>query len=316
MTDGLESSRVPHSLDDLVRLAQSRGPCRLAIAAAEDTSALQAARRATEEGLIVPILIGAIDRIKATAEEASVSIDDYEIVDTINNASAAGTAVRMIHDGTADLLMKGALQTRTILRAVLNREFGLRSSSLLSHVAVFESPDDRRLILLTDPGVNAKPKFTRKIEIVRNAVNVARKLGFKRPKVAALAAVEKLVLPTMAATLDAEMLRRLGEAGEFGECDFAGPISLDVALSTDRSAHKGIKGNPVFGAADILVAPEIETANTLYKAITCIAHKHPAGAVVGAKVPIIVPSRADSVESKHYGIAFAAFLANSQETQP
>ncbi len=308
MTDCLESSSAPRSLDDLVRLAQDRGPCRLVIAAAEDVSALRAARRAAEEGLIVPILVGSIDRIKAAAEKANVPVDDYEIVDTINDASAAGTAVRMVHDGAADLLMKGALQTRTILRAVLSREFGLRSSGLLSHVAVFESADDRRLILLTDPGVNARPKFTRKVEIVRNAVDVARKLGFARPKVAALAAVEKLNLPTMSATLDAEMLRRLGEAGEFGECDFAGPISLDVALSPDRSACKGIEGNPVAGAADILVAPEIETANTLYKAITCIAHKQLAGAVVGAKAPIVVPSRADSVQSKHYGIAFAAFL--------
>ena len=308
----LESER-PRSLEALVELACRRGPVRMAIAAADESCCLRAAAEAAQLGIAIPILVGARERIRRAADQARLSLDGLELVETDDDAgaAAAAVAVRMVHDGAADLLMKGALHTKVFMQAVVHREFGLRSRGVLSHVAAFEAPGGDRLVLLTDAALNVNPHFNRKIEIVSNAVAVARRLGVARPKVAVLAAVEKLDLPAMQTTLHAEMLRRLGEAGQFGDCIVAGPISLDIALSADRSAIKGA-ANPVAGAADVLVASNFETANALYKSMTCIAAKEMAGAVVGAKGPLILTSRADTARTKLYSIAFAALLSEEQ----
>ena len=283
----------------------------MVIAAADEGFALGAAVEAAQLGFVTPILVGTVERIRRTADEVGLDIGGFELVGTSGDAEAAATAVRMAHDGRADLVMKGSLATSVLLRAVLNHEFGLATGGLLSHVAVFEAPGGDRLVLLTDAGVNITPRFAQKMEIIANAVAVAHRLGIVEPKVAVLAAIEKLTLPAMPATLDAEMLRRLGAAGQFGRCLVGGPLSLDAALSPDRSAHKGTT-SPVAGDADVLVTPNIETGNTLYKAIVCIAGKEAAGAVVGAKVPVVVPSRADSVRTKLLSIALAAILSGER----
>jgi phosphate butyryltransferase len=297
----------PRSLEALIHTARRLGRVRMAIAAADESYCLQAAVDAARLGVVTPVLVGVDGRIRRAADEAGLEIGDFERVEP-GPGGAAATAVRMVHDGQADLLMKGALPTKMLMRAVLNREFGLRARGLLSHVAAFEAPVGGRLILLTDAGVNVNPRFHRKMEIILNAVDAAHRLGIPEPKVAVLAAVEKLDLPAMPATLDAEMLRRLGEAGQFGRCIVAGPISFDIAVSRERSSHKGME-NPVAGAADILVAPNIETANAIYKTITCIAGKDMAGAVVGATRPIVVSSRADTPRTKLYCIALASILS-------
>ena len=301
----------PRNLQELVEVARRRGPRRLAVAAADEASCLTAVAEAAQLGLVTPLLVGSRERIGRAAAQAGVKIDGFELLEVPDDAAAATAAVRLVHDGAADLVMKGSLATRILLRAVLDREFGLRTHGVLSHVSAFDAPDNDRLILLTDAAVNVNPSFGRKIEIVTNALEAARRLGLVRPKVAVLAAVEKLELPAMPATLDAEMLRRLGESGFFGDALIAGPMSLDAALSADRSAHKGLT-SPVAGAADVLVCPNIETANNLYKAITCIARREIAGAVVGVKSPVIVPSRADTPLTKLYGIALAALLCGEE----
>jgi len=284
----------------------------MAIAAADEPHCLQAAVEAARLGVATPVLIGAADGIGRAAQQGGVDVGDLEIVESGAAADCAARAVRMVHDGRADLLMKGSLPTKVLMRAVLNREFGLRSRGLLSQVAAFEAPGGGRLVLLTDAGVNVNPRFHRKMEIIANAVGVARRLGVAEPKVAVLAAVETLELPAMPATLDAEMLRRLGESGFFGRCAVAGPIALDAALSRERSDLKGTP-NAVAGAADVLVAPSIETGNVLYKSISCIAGQDLASAVVGAVRPIVVPSRADTVRTKLYSIALGALLSKEPE---
>ena len=307
MSEEATARVAPQTLEAMVAQARRRGRVRMIVAGADDAVCLRAAAEAVELGVVSVVLIGDEPRVREAAAEAGVSVDRFRLVQADGRASAAA-AVRMVHDGEADLLMKGLLPTKVLMRAVLDREFGLRARGLLSHVAAFEAPAGDRLVLLTDAGVNVNPRFHRKMGIVANAVGVARRLGLRRPKVAVLAAVEKLDLPAMRATVDAEMLRRLGEAGCFGDCVVAGPISLDVALSADCAARKGLAG-PVAGAADVLVTPNIETANVLYKAITCIARKELGGVVVGARVPVIVPSRGDTVRTKLYSIAFAALLS-------
>jgi phosphate butyryltransferase len=279
----------------------------MAIAGADESYCLHAAVDAARLGIVAPVLVGARDRVHRAADEAGLEIGGFEQVEP-GPAGAAATAVRMVHDGNADLLMKGSPPTKVFMRAVLNREFGLRARGLLSHVAAFEAPEGDRLVLLTDAAVNVNPRFARKMGIIANSVAVAHRLGIAEPKVAVLAAVETLDLPAMPATLDAEMLRRLGEDGRFGRCVVAGPISLDIALSRERSSHKGAD-DAVAGAADILVAPNIETANALYKAITCIASRDMAGVVVGTTRPIVLSSRADTPRTKLYCIALGSILS-------
>jgi phosphate butyryltransferase len=303
----------PRNLQELVEAARRQGPRRLAVAAADEADCLAAVAQAAQLGLVIPILVGARERIVQAAAQAGENIERFEILEAPDHATAAASAVRLVHDGAADLLMKGLLGTKILMQAVLDREFGLRSRGVLSHVAVFDAPDYDRLVLLTDAAVNVNPRFARKIEIITNALATARRLGIVRPKVAVLAAVEKLDLPAMPATLDAEMLRRLGESGFFGDARVAGPMSLDAALSPERSAAKGL-ASTVAGDAEVLVAPNIETANTLYKSITCIARHEIAGAVVGAKCPIVVTSRADTPQTKLNSIALAALLCGEEPT--
>lgn len=307
MSPAVPSPEQPRSLEALTRSARRLGRVRMVIAAADEPFCLRAAVDAARLGIVTPILVGAGDLVRRAADQAGLDIDAFARIEA-PKADAAAASVRMVHDGAADLLMKGSLPTKVLMRAVLNREFGLRAKGLLSHVAAFEAPPGDRLALLTDAGVNVNPRFERKMAIIANAVEVAHRLGIAEPKVAVLAAVEALDLPAMPATLDAEMLRRLGEAGHFGRCVVAGPIALDAALSHERWMHKGAH-DAVAGAADLLVAPNIETANAVYKSITCIACKDMAGAVVGAKRPIVVPSRADTPRTKLYSIALGALLS-------
>lgn len=301
----------PRNLEALLQSAHRKGRACMAVAAADESFCLLAIAEAAKLKVVTPILIGVTERIRQRADQVGVDVDDFELIETDGDTAAARAAVRMVHDGRADLLMKGSLPTRVLLRAVLNHEFGLSMGGLLSHVSAFDAPTGDRLVLLTDAGVNVNPRFAQKMEIVFNAVEVAHRLGVAEPKVAILAAIETLNLPAMPATLDAEMLHRLGEAGHFGRCVVSGPLSLDAALSPERSAHKGASG-PVAGNADVLVAPNIETGNILYKSIACIARKEAAGAVVGAKAPIVLPSRADTTRTKLYSIALAALLCGER----
>ncbi len=285
---------------------------RMAVASAGETAVIASVAHAMAEGLIEPVLVGDAARIRVLADQQSVDLSAVDIRDIPAPAEAAGAAVRLVHQGQAALVMKGLVTTRDFVRAVLNQELGIRRGRPLSHVAVIESPDQTRLMLLTDSGINIRPRFHRKIAIVKNALAVANTLGIAVPRVAVIAAVETVELPAMPATLDAALLKRLGDSGQLGPCIVDGPLSMDNALDGHTAEVKGRAG-PVSGKADILVAPDIETANAVYKTIRYMARREIAGTVFGASAPAVVSSRSDSATSKLYSIALAVLLSRQFE---
>ncbi len=299
-----------HTFGELLTAARSDSPPRMAVAAAAESAVIDAATHAMRERLVRPIFIGSCDRIRRLADEMQISLDDVELIEAPDPVVASALAVRLVYEGQADLVMKGLVRTKNFVRAVLNHEFGLRRGRAMSHVGVFESPDRSRLMLLTDSGINIRPRFSRKVEIVRNAVELAHALGIAEPKVAVIAAVETVELPTMPATLDAELLRRMGQAGHFGPCIVDGPLAMDNALDARTAEVKG-RGSPVAGHADIIVVPEIETGNAVYKTIRYLAGRDLAGLLVGATGPVVVTSRSDSPESKLYSIALGALMSRA-----
>jgi len=285
-----------------------RGPRRrVAVAAAEDAEVLSALSAAEEEGLANACLVGDAERIMAIARESSLSLENMEIVDVPDKIMAAKAAVSMVREGKAQMLMKGMIGTADILRAVLDKEGGLRTGRVLSHVAVLEVPTYHKLFLMTDGGQNIAPDMAQKVDILQNAVDVARAIGVLTPKVAALAAVE-VVNPKMPATVEARELQLLAERGEIKNCLVHGPLALDGAISLDAALHKGIKSE-VAGDADILLVPNIEVGNVLYKALVYLARARVAGLIVGAAAPIVLTSRSDSPEAKLLSIACASVVA-------
>jgi phosphate butyryltransferase len=220
---------------------------------------------------------------------------------------AARQAVAAVRNGEADLLMKGLLQTAEIMKAVLNKEEGLRTGRALSHVVACEIPGWHKVIFITDVALNVAPDLARKADIVRNAVLTVQALGNPQPKVAALASVEK-VNPDMPASVDARALQEMAERGELGNCLVQGPLALDLAASAEAGATKGVTG-PVVGDADILMVPAIDAGNMLYKGLVYFAKCRSAGIIVGAKCPVVLLSRADSADSKLMSIAMAVLGA-------
>ncbi|WP_028588668.1 bifunctional enoyl-CoA hydratase/phosphate acetyltransferase [Desulfocurvus vexinensis] len=300
------------SLRALVREALPEGPPpRVAIARSANGFVLAAAVAAWQAGLAEPVLIGDMDATARVAAERGLDITPFEQIETPDDETAVRQAVDLFRQGRAALIMKGLVPTATLLRAVLDKEHGAAPKGILSHVTLFEEPHSGRLMLLTDPAVNIRPNLQRKVEIVRNAVGVARRLGIPRPRVAMLAATEKVNFPAMPATLDADLLAKMGEQGEFGDARVAGPMALDVALSPQAASLKRVQGD-VAGQADILVAPDIESGNVLYKCLNTLLDLDMAGVVVGSRVPIVVPSRGDSPRTKFLSIALAAFLAREE----
>jgi len=301
-------SRPIRTFEELLQKARCATPPRMAVAAAAEPDVIGAASHAAEEGLVRPILVGNAARIRELAAEQGIDVTNFELIDLDGPVAASALAVKLVHDGEADLVMKGLVRTKDFLRAVLNHEFGMRGSRPLSQAAVFESPDRSRLMLLTDSGINIRPRFNRKVAIIHNAMELARAMRIEEPKVAIIAAVEAVELPAMPATLDAELLRRMGEAGQFGRCIVDGPLAMDNALDAHTAETKG-RASAVAGHADIIVVPEIETGNAVYKTIRYIAGRDMASIVVGAAGPVVVTSRSDSTNTKRYSIALGALMS-------
>jgi phosphate butyryltransferase len=220
---------------------------------------------------------------------------------------AARQAVLAVRNGEADLLMKGLLQTAQIMKAVLNKEEGLRTGRALSHVVTCEIPGWHKVVTITDVALNVTPDLPRKADIIRNAVLTCQALGIQQPKVAALASVES-VNPDMPATVDARALQEMAERGELGECVVQGPLALDLAVSREAGETKGVKG-PVVGDADVLMVPAIDAGNMLYKGLVYFARARSAGIIVGARCPVVLLSRSDSADSKLMSIAMAVLCA-------
>jgi len=291
----------------LMEEARAIGPKSVAIAAAHEQEILLAASDAEQHGIAECVLIGDRPAIIAIAKEHDIDISRMMTIHEPDPRLAARKAMELVGLGHAQLAMKGKVETGDFLRAALDREVGLRMGRLLTHVGIFEIPDFDRLIFISDAGVVVAPNIEQKVEIVRNAIEVAQALGIEEPKVAILAATE-MVNPKIPNTLDAANLSKMADRGQIRGGIVDGPLALDNAISPESAAIKGIK-SPVAGHADILILPDIEAGNVLAKAITYFAHGRMAGVVVGARSPLIVASRSDPHETKLVSMALGVLLA-------
>ena len=297
--------------EEIIKTAQTKGAKTIAVAVAQDLEVLLAVKNAKDLGIADAILVGNEAEIRRVAQENQIDIAQFKLVDKKDNIQACRTAVQLVKEGEAQVLMKGMVDTSIILKAVLDKEIGLRTENVLSHVAVTAVEGYDRLFYITDAAMNIEPDVNTKKQIIENAVQVANALGNENPKVACLCAVEKVNVK-MKATVDAAALVKMNEDGELKGCIVAGPLALDNAVSPEAAKHKGIN-NPVAGNAEILVMPFIEAGNMLYKSIAFFAHGKMAGIVVGAKAPIVLTSRADSDIAKLNSIAIGVLMASNYE---
>ena len=296
-------------LNFLFERAQSGKVMKIVIAAAEDGEVLEAVKQASSEGIVDAVLVGDPNKISEVAKSRNIDVSSFEVIPAKNDEEAAMKAVQAVSSGKGDLLMKGFIKTSTLLKAVLNKEWGLRTGNLLSHLFLFEVPRLGKVIGLTDGGLNTYPGLQEKVAIVNNAVSCYHALGVDTPKVAALAAVE-VVNPDMPCTLDAAALVQMNRRNQIKGCIIDGPLALDNALSVEAAKHKGIVSE-VAGSPDILLVPDIEAGNLLGKVILFMANGAGAGVVLGAKVPVVLTSRGDTARTKALSIALGAVLAKN-----
>ena len=293
--------------DFLLEKAASLPKMSMAVAVAQDEDVLSAVSKAVAFGFVDAVLVGDEAEIRHIAKQHAFDISAMKIVDVSDPTLACAKAVRLVASGECSLLMKGLVDTSIILKAVLNKEEGLRTDRILSHVAVAQVSAIERFFLITDAAMNLYPDLMAKKQIIDNAVVVAHALGIAVPKVAAVCAVEK-VNPKMQCTLDAKELSDMAKRGEISGCEVDGPFALDNAVSVMAAKHKGIT-TPNAGVADILLVPTIEAGNMLYKSVTFFAEGTAAGMIVGAKAPIVLTSRADSDMNKLVSIAPSVVVA-------
>ncbi len=303
---GRRDEEMIKHLEELLDLSRGKGK-RLAVAVAQDEVVLKAVDAAFKEDIIKPILVGDEKKIKEEAEKAGVDLKGYEVVHAEGIEEAAAKAVELAAKGEADLLMKGKLQTAQIMRTVLKEEYGLRTGMTMGMVSVFEIPNFPRLLILTDAGMTIAPDLNQKIHLIQHAIRVAKVLGIETPKVALVSAVET-VNPKIPATVDAAIIAKMADRGQIKGAVIDGPFALDNVVSKEAAEHKGIK-SPVAGEADIIVTPDIDAGNILYKALIFLAGAKSASTILGAKVPVVLTSRADSDETKLYSIALTAALS-------
>ena len=297
-----------NKLDDMLKKLKGDKRVNLSVAAAHDEEVLLAIKSAVEMEIITPILIGEENKIREISKEINFDLSKFKIINKETIEECAEIAVKLVSSGEVDFVMKGLLDTSVILKAVLNKEWGLRTDSLLSHVMVYEVPSYDKLLVTTDGGMNIEPDYDQKVKILKNAIEATKPLGLKHIKVACLAAKEK-VNSKMQATVDARALQEAGERGEFGkDVTVEGPLAFDLSVSKEAAKVKGFKSK-VSGETDIMLMPTIEVGNGIGKALTYFAGSKSAGIIMGAKAPIVLVSRADSHESKLYSIAYGALIA-------
>ncbi len=286
----------------LMKAANIKGKT-VAVASAEDDEVIEAVAEAVRRDLAQFMLFGQKDEIEQLLIKKGLSKENVQIIQARSKEQAAELAVKAVHQNEASVLMKGHVSTAILLKAVLNKDYGLRTGRVLSHVAVFDIPNYSKLILVTDAAMNIEPDLQQKEQIIVNAVGVARGIGISFPKIAAIAAVE-VVNPSMKATLDAAALTMMNKRGQIQGCQIDGPLALDNAVSLLAAKQKGITSE-VAGDADILFVPTIEVGNVLYKSLIYFANAKVGAVIAGAKAPIVLTSRSDSSESKLYSLALA-----------
>jgi len=281
-------------------------PVRMVVVRPYDKGTLRSVYTAFKENVIIPILVGEKNKILDKRDEFQIDINENWIVEA-SDPQIPEIAASFLYDGKAKFIMKGMISTADFMHVLLEPKWQIRTERILSHVGMFEMPYSKRVFLMSDAAINILPNFTRKIHIIANAVDVARKIGLIPIRIAMLAAVEKVKLPTMPATLDAFLMKKFSSTGYFGECYIEGPYALDNAIDPEKAETKGLKGE-VAGKANVLITPNIETGNVIWKMFTCVQRAHPAGVVMGGKCPIVVPSRADDFITKLRSIKFARLL--------
>lgn len=291
-------------LSDLKKLLIGRPIKKLVLAPAQDMQSLGAVLHAGREKIIDPVLIGHKGRIEAISKKYKFDLEGTTIIHEENPLKSVDMAVQMVSRGDADVLMKGNVGTSELLKSVLNKEWGLRTGKLLSHFALFEVDNYHKLIALTDVAMNIAPDLTDKIAIVNNAVKCLNNLGIEEPKIAVLGAVE-MVNESMKATMDAALLSKMNQRGQIRNCIIDGPLAFDNAVSLESACHKGIKSE-VAGETDILLMPDIEVGNVLYKSMVFFAKSRVASVILGAAAPIVLTSRSDSEQAKFDSILLSA----------
>lgn len=296
------------NFQEIMQKAKSAGPRRIAVACAQDEDVLKSVDMANVAGIANATLVGNKEEITKICTNLGIDINKYDIIDEKDNVEASKLAAKLVSDGKADILMKGLVDTSVVLKAVLNKELTLRTGSPISHAAVCEIPGYDRLMFVTDAAMNISPDVNAKAAIVRNVVKLAQSLEIECPKVGVICAKEK-VDEKMPATVEAQALVDMNKNGEIVDCIIGGPFALDNAVSEEAAKHKGIK-DPIAGKCDVLLVPDIEAGNVLYKAISYFSKSKIAGIILGASKPIVLTSRADSEETKMYSIALAVLYSN------
>jgi len=295
-------------LSEVVELAKGKSTIRkVAVAAAANQEVLEALKNAVDNGIIEPVLVGNEELIRSISKQIDFNISQFDVINTPDNVEASLKAVKLIKKGKAEILMKGNVSTGILLKAVLDKEIGLRKGALLSHVALFETPYYHKLLGVTDAAMNVNPDLPEKIGIIKNAVEVFHKIGNLNPKVAIVGSVET-INPRMEATMHAATISMMNYRKQITGCVIDGPLAIDGAVSKKSADLKNITSD-VAGDVDIILAPNIDGANILYKAMNFLGGAIAAAVIMGAKVPIILTSRGDSEKSKFLSIALAAAIA-------
>lgn len=292
-----------HLSDLQNQIDPSKPAKKLALAVSQDNFSLNALYKAYKAGFISPVLIGDREETYHIIEERGYDFGNSTFIEESDPEKCVEIAVRMVHDGKADVLMKGKVSTPVLLRGVLNKDWGLRTGRLLSHLAFFEVATYHKLIAVTDVAMNIAPTLRDKICIVENSVQYLNTLGIKRPKVAVLGAIE-MVNESMQATTDAALLSKMNQRDQIKNCIIDGPLAFDNAVSFESAHHKNIKSE-VAGDTDLLLMPDIEVGNVLYKSLVFFANAKVASVILGASAPIVLTSRSDTEESKFYSILLA-----------
>ncbi|RLD42824.1 MAG: phosphate butyryltransferase [Bacteroidetes bacterium] len=293
-------------LSEILDVAKKKKTRKVAVAAAADMHVLKAIKEAMAQNIVIPVLVGNTDGIKKIAEEIGFNLDGVEIIEEPNPNKAAVVAVEQIRKGNADVLMKGLVSSGPFLKAVLDKEKGLRKSATLSHVAFFESPFYHKLMCVSDAALNVEPEFKEKVAILNNGVDALHRLGIKEPKVAIIGAVET-VNPKMTPSTDAALMTMMNKRNQITGCIVDGPLALDNAVSLEAAQHKGID-SPVAGEVDLILTPDIYSANIMYKTLNFLGGATSAAVIMGATVPVILTSRSDTEHTKHMSIALAAAM--------
>lgn len=299
---------MSRSFDDLLSRVTSVSRKKVSVAVAQDGPVLEAVEEARVRGIADAILVGDKDKMEPIAKELGIDLGNFEVVDVKDDIEAATKAVELVHNGTADMYMKGLIDTKNFLKSVLDKEVGLRTDKTLSHVCVFEIKGHEGLLFLSDVAFIPYPTLDDKVAIINNTVEIAQACGIAEPKVAPVAAVE-VVNPKMPATVEADELTKMCAEGKISGCIVDGPLSLDLAIDREAAKHKGAEGRKIVGDADVILFPDIHAGNLVYKTLTHLCDCKNGNIMTGTKAPVILTSRSDSTEVKVNSLALAAIVA-------